>query len=66
MTIYTKDSGKKPDPNFVPPASKPKTGFNPLELLELEKAMLGRGVDYETIQLILSDFDIRIRHLHER
>lgn len=66
MTIYTKDSGKKPDPNFVPPASKPKTVFSTLELLELEKAMLGRGVDYGTIQLILSDFDIGIRHLHKR
>ena len=40
--------------------------LNPLERLELEKAMLGRGVNYETIQLILSDFDIRIRYLHER
>lgn len=41
-----------------------KKCLNPLERNELEKAMLGRGVDYETIQLILSDFDIRIKHLH--
>lgn len=39
--------------------------LNPLERNELEKAMLGRGVDYEIIQLILRDFDIRIKHLYE-
>lgn len=38
--------------------------LNPLERNELEKAMLGRGVDYETIQLILRDFDVRIKHLY--
>ena len=38
--------------------------LNHLERNELEKAMLGRGVDYETIQLILKDFDARIMHLH--
>ncbi|MBP3677543.1 MAG: hypothetical protein J6I97_04270 [Agathobacter sp.] len=38
--------------------------LNPLERNELEKAMLGRGVDYETIQLILEDFDKRIEHLY--
>ena len=38
--------------------------LNPLERNELEKAMLGRGVDYETIQLILRDFDIRVEHLY--
>ena len=37
--------------------------LNPLERNELEKAMLGRGVDYETIQLILRDFDYRVEHL---
>lgn len=37
--------------------------LNPIERNELEKAMLGRGVDYETIQLILRDFDARIEHL---
>lgn len=63
MTIYTNDSGKKVNQNYVPPASKVKC-FNPLERNELEKAMLGRGVDYETIQLILRDFDIRIEHLY--
>lgn len=50
----------------VQPAPMPKVGLNPLERLELEKAMLGRGVNYETIQLILSDFDVRIRYLYER
>lgn len=38
--------------------------LNPLERNELEKAMLGRGVDYETIQLIIRDFDIRVEHLY--
>ena len=38
--------------------------LNPFERNELEKAMFGRGVDYETIQLILRDFDARIEHLH--
>ena len=38
--------------------------LNPLERNELEKAMLGRGVDYETIQLVLGDFDIRVEHLY--
>ena len=38
--------------------------LNPLERNELEKAMLGRGVDYETIQLIMKDFDYRIEHLN--
>lgn len=37
--------------------------LNPFERNELEKAMLGRGVDYKTIQLILMDFDARIEHL---
>ena len=37
--------------------------INPLERNELEKAMLGRGIDYETIQLILKDFDARIMYL---
>ena len=50
----------------VPSAPTSKVGLNPLARLELEKAMLGRGVDYETIQLILLDFDIRIRYLNER
>ena len=64
MTIYTNDSGKKVNPNYVPPTSTVKC-LNPLERNELEKAMLGRGVDYETIQLILKDFDIRIEHLYQ-
>lgn len=38
--------------------------LNPLERNELVKAMLGRGVDYETIELILRDFDDRIEHLY--
>lgn len=38
--------------------------LNPLKHNELEKAMLGRGVDYETIQLILRDFDIRVEHIY--
>lgn len=38
--------------------------LNPFERNELEKAMFGRGVDYETIQMILNDFNIRIEHLH--
>ena len=38
--------------------------LNSLERNELEKAMLGRGVDYETIQLILRDFDKRIEYLY--
>mgnify|MGYP003301434692 CR=1 FL=1 len=39
--------------------------LNPLERNELEKAMVGRGIDYETIQLILRDFDIRIEYLKD-
>lgn len=38
--------------------------LKPLERNELEKAMLGRGVDYETVQLILRDFDSRVEHLY--
>ena len=38
--------------------------LNPLERNELEKAMLGRGVDYETAQLILTDFDARVKNLN--
>lgn len=38
--------------------------LNPLERNELEKAMLGRGVDYETIQLIIKDFDARTEHMY--
>ena len=38
--------------------------LNPLERNELEKAMLGRGVDYEIIQLIMQDFDARIKHMY--
>ena len=37
--------------------------LNPLERCELEKAMLGRGVDYNTAQLIINDFDARMQHL---
>lgn len=37
--------------------------LNPLERCELEKAMLGRGVDYDTAQLIIKDFDARMKHL---
>lgn len=38
--------------------------INPLERNELEKAMLGRGIDYETIQLIMRDYDIRVENLY--
>jgi hypothetical protein len=38
--------------------------LNPIERNELEKAMLGRGVDYETAQLILADFDARVKNLN--
>lgn len=31
-----------------------------LERLELEKAMMGRGVDYETAEQILTDFQKRM------
>lgn len=44
------------------PSDKP---LHPLERNELEKAMLGRGINYETIQLILSDFDARIEHMRK-
>jgi len=37
--------------------------LNPLERNELEKAMLGRGVSYDTIQLILKDFYVRMKYL---
>ena len=66
MTIYTKESGKKPNPDYAPPASKLKIEFDPLEILELEKAMLGRGIDYETAQLVLSDFYNRVKYLYDR
>lgn len=39
--------------------------LNPLERCELEKSMLGRGVDYNTVQLIIQDFDARIQHLDQ-
>ena len=38
--------------------------IDPLARCELEKAILGRGVPYQTMQLILSDFDARIDYLH--
>jgi hypothetical protein len=61
MTIYTNDSGRKPNPNYVPPASNNnKPCLTWLERLELEKAMMGRGVDYETAELILDDFQKRM------
>lgn len=39
--------------------------LNPLERNELEKAIVGRGVSYATMQLIMRDFDTRIRHLEK-
>lgn len=38
--------------------------LTPLERNELEKAMFGRGLNYETIQLILNDFGARINRLY--
>lgn len=38
--------------------------MRPIERNELEKAMLCRGVDYDTIQLIIRDFDIRVERLY--
>ena len=72
MRFRVNDSGKKVNPDFVPPSNKVQVKplsrpsnkpLSPFERNELEKAMLGRGVEYETIQLILSDFDARIEHL---
>lgn len=60
MTIYTNDSSRKPNPDYIPPASNNKPCLTWLERLELEKAMMGRGVDYETAELILDDFQKRM------
>lgn len=62
MTIYTNDSDRKPNPNYVPPASNNNNQqcLTWLERLELEKAMMGHGVDYETAELILDDFQKRM------
>ena len=53
--------------NVVKPPKEVVVGvcnhLDPLDRNELVKAMLGRGVDYETIQLILNDFDLRVEHL---
>lgn len=32
-----------------------------IELIEIQKAMIGRGVDYETSELILNDFMLRMK-----
>ena len=37
-----------------------KSYLNWLERLELTKAIMGRGIDYETAELILNDFQKRI------
>ena len=53
---YEDDSNKMANQDYKP--------LDPLARNELEKAMLGRGVDCETIQLILKDFDVRVKHLY--
>ena len=37
-----------------------KSCLNWLERLELTKAIMGRGIDYETAELILNDFQKRM------
>lgn len=64
MTRYTESNNEKVNPNYVPQASVKKRGLDPLEQLELEKAMMGRGVDYQTVQQILLDFNARLDYLH--
>ena len=50
---------------FIEPADPEELNhLGPIERNELEKAMMGRGIDYNTIQLILRDFDARIEHLN--
>ena len=49
------------DPNEV---SKRLYSLDPFHRNELEKAMLGRGIDYDTIQLIINDFENRLKHLY--
>lgn len=65
MTHYTDSNNKKLNQNYVPPASVKKRGLDPLEQLELEKAMMGRGIDYQTVQQILLDFNARLDYLHD-
>lgn len=36
-----------------------------LERNELEKAIVGRGVDYDTAQKIVDDYDKRLQHLYQ-
>lgn len=62
MTIYPKNNNKYPNSNYIPPASKNdnKSCLTWLERLELTKAMMGRGIDYETAELILNDFQKRM------
>lgn len=39
--------------------------LNPLERNELIKAMMGRGIDYETAEAVLRDFDVRTQYMYQ-
>lgn len=58
VTNKTKDINTK----YIPQASvkNNKPCLTWLERLELQKAMMGRGIDYETTEQILIDFQKRM------
>lgn len=64
ISIEVEDSGREPNPNYTPPASRAYY-LNGLERRELEYAMLRHGVDYETVKLIIRDFHARVAEIIE-